>query len=189
MFWKMLNVRKWRILNSKLAFDTKWFKVRQDKVELPSGVVIDDYYVWLAGDVAMIVPITKNNEIILVRQYKHALGEVIVEYPAGYVDEGEDVKVAAERELREETGYTAKEFSLMTKFVNNPTKEEGILNIFLAKDVEKVQEQQLDKTENIEVLRLPYQDVLAMINKGEIWNTGTVAATFLVFHRLGLLGN
>jgi len=137
----------------------------------------------------MIVPTTEDREVVLVKQYKHGVGEVIVEYPAGYVESGEDIARAAARELREETGYAAGRLSFFTKLVSNPTKQKGVVHIFLAEDVKKVQAQKLDQTEDIEVLKLPVSKVIDMIHGGEIWNSGTVAATFLTFRKLGLLSS
>ena len=82
-------MEKWKLLFSKLVFNNKWFKVRQDRVELPTGKIIDDYFVWPEGDVAFVAPVTEDNHLILVRQYKHGAGEIMIEFPAGYVDNGE----------------------------------------------------------------------------------------------------
>jgi ADP-ribose pyrophosphatase len=180
-------MKKWKLLNSKLAFDTKWFKVRQDKVKLPNGTMLDDYYVWLENDVSLVVPLTPKKELIMVQQYKHASGQIMVEYPAGYVDQGENPEQAAKRELLEETGYSGKKFSLIGKLMNNPTKSVSNVYIYLVEGVKEMargKEIHTEDTEEIKVLKLPIRKVLAMVKEGKIWVSSSVCATFLALERL-----
>lgn len=182
-------MKKWKLLGSKIAFDNQWFKVRQDKVKLPGGKVIDDYFVWLEGDIVLVVPVTKDKKIILVKQYKHASGQFMTEYPAGYVDKGETPKQAAKREFLEETGYSGGKWTFLGKMVNNPTKIVGTFYFYLAKDVEKIARGKIrsEDTEEIEVLKLPPKKVLKMVEDGEIWVNSSVAATHLAFKKLGFI--
>ena len=181
-----MTMKKWETLSSKMALDSKWFKVRRDTVKIPNGKVLDDYFVWLQGDVSLIVPVTKDNDFILVRQYKHGVGDFMIEYPAGFVDDGEEYVDAARRELSEETGYRGDDISLLSVFTESPTKVIGKTNVFLAKDVEQFGQQNLDDNEEIEVLVVPWQEVLEMVAMGKIWATPSVAATFLALDKLGL---
>lgn len=177
-------------MDSKIAFDNKWFKVRQDKVKLPDGKIIDDYYVWLEGDLALIVPVTKDKQIILVKQYKHASGQIMTEYPAGYIDENETPEQAGKRELLEETGFSSSKFTLLGKLTNNPTKVVGNIYLYLAEDVEEVAKKggvQSEDTEEIELLKLPPKKVLRLVESGKIWVTSSVSATYLAFKKLGLI--
>ncbi|MDP2873906.1 MAG: NUDIX hydrolase [bacterium] len=180
-------MQKWKTLESGMALDNRWFKVRRDKVELPNGKILDDYFVWESGNVAMVVPITQDNKLVFVRQYKHGVAEVMIEYPAGYVDKMEDPAQGAKRELAEETGYVAQEVIPLAKVVHNPTKETGCLFIYLAKVSNKQSQKNLDVSEEIEVLELPIRDVLEMIADGRIWVAGTIAGTYLALAKLGLL--
>lgn len=178
-------MQKWKTLESKIVFDTPWFKVRQDAVQLPNGKAIDDYYVWLQGDIALIVPITAKREFVLVKQYKHAAGAVLVEYPAGFIRDGEEPKDAAEREFREETGYTFDTLTLLSSFAENPTKVVGKTYVFLATNARAANKQNLDDSEQIEVIVWPWQKVVKMILAGKIWATPSVAATFMALERMG----
>jgi len=181
-------MKKWETLESKIAFDNKWFKVRQDKVKISNSKVLDDYYVWLQGDVSLVVPVTKNNEFILVRQYKHGVGDFIIEYPAGFIEENEVPLIAAQRELLEETGYTGDNFLKLSEFTESPAKVVGKTYVFLVQDVVWVGQQNLDDSEEIEVLSVPWQEVLEMVITGKIWATPSVAATFMALEKLGLRG-
>jgi len=178
-------MNKWKIRSSKLAFDNPWFKVRQDVVELPNGKVIDDYFMWQDNDVAQIVPITSNGKFILERQYKHAVGEFMIEFPAGYFNDKEIPEEAAKRELLEETGFSSDEIEFIGKLNHNPTKEIGCLYVFLAPNAQKTHDQELDVTENIELVLLSAEDILQKISSQEIWATGTISCFFLALNKLG----
>lgn len=176
-------MKKWQTLSSELAFDNKWFKVQKDVVKLPNGRILDDFYLWKEPMVAQIVAITKQGKIVLVKQYKHGVGEVIIECPAGFVDEGENFESAAKRELLEETGYKANSLEFLGKFTHNPTKSLGIVYSYLAMDLEKV-EQNLDTDEEIELLELNLDKAIDMIKRGEIWTSGTVTSIFLALNKI-----
>lgn len=177
-------MKKWRTLFSETVFDTEWIKVQKDKVELPDGKIIDDYYTWRERDVSQIVAVTKENKILFVKQYKHASGEICIEIPAGYVEPGEDFEEAAKRELLEETGYKATDVEYLGKLIHTPTKSPGIVKVFLAKNVEHYSLQKLDEDEEIEILELSFHEARKMIESGEIWASGSIASIFLALNRL-----
>lgn len=178
-------MKKWKTISSSLAFDNKWFKVQKDVVELPDGKIIDDYFFWKAPKVSQVVPINSSGKVIMVRQYKHAIDQIMVEYPAGYLDENETFEDTAKRELLEETGYLADSLIEIGTISHNPTKSSGIVKIFLAKDIKRTGEQKLDDSEEIEVLEFSFEEVVKMITEGKIWATGTIASTFLAMKKLG----
>lgn len=106
----MEKLKKWQLLHSKMVLNHPWCQVRQDEILLPNGKIIDDFFVHIKPEVALILPITTNKEIVFVRQYRHAIEEFFLELPAGSFDPNqESAEIAAKRELEEETGYTAKE--------------------------------------------------------------------------------
>ncbi|BAY64755.1 hypothetical protein NIES22_48550 [Calothrix brevissima NIES-22] len=176
----MTNLKKWTILQSKMVLDHPWCQVRQDEIELPNGKIIDDYFVNIKPEVALILPITTNQEIVFVRQYRHAVGDFFIELPAGsFNPQQESAEVAAVRELAEETGYITQQFRKIATLYDKPSKDTNQIHLFLAENVVKVKEQQLDITEEIEVLLIPVDAVLTKIAQGEIAVAGTVAALFL----------
>ncbi|OUL18457.1 NUDIX hydrolase [Nostoc sp. RF31YmG] len=176
----MQKLKKWTILKSKMVLDHPWCKVRQDEIELPNGTVIDDYFVNLKPEVALILPITSNQEIVFVRQYRHAVGEFFIELPAGSFDpEQESAEIAAVRELVEETGYITQQVRKIATLYDKPSKDTNQIHLFLAENVIKAREQQLDITEEIEVILIPVESVLEKIAQGEIAVAGSVAALFL----------
>src|SRR4051812_21387285 len=103
-------IRPWRVLKSELAFENKWAKIRHDECELPGGQIVEDYYYWEGGDFSQVFALTLDREVVLTRQYKHGVKEVVLELPAGMISSNELPLVTAKRELQEETGYTAKDW-------------------------------------------------------------------------------
>lgn len=175
-----MTIKKWKILKSKLAFNNKWVTIRQDEVELPKGEIIDDFFVVVRPDIALVFPVTKNQEIVFVRQYRHATGEILLELPAGsFHPEIEDAEVAARRELEEETGYVTEELVKLTTLYDNPIKDTNKIHLFLAKNVQLIGKQNLDITEEVEVVLIPIERLMIKINQGEIRVSGTIAAIFL----------
>ncbi|MFO5490947.1 MAG: NUDIX hydrolase [Cuspidothrix sp.] len=177
----MTNLRKWQIINSKMVIDEPMCQVRQDQIKLPNGKIIDDYFVSIKPDIAIILPITATQEIVFVRQYRHAIGEFVIELPAGKFDVNtETAETAAIRELREETGYLAQNVRKIATLYDKPSKDTNKIHLFLAENVVKVGEQEnLDITEEIEVILISADSVFDSISQGEISVTGTVAAIFL----------
>lgn len=176
----MKNLKKWKILQSTMVLNNQWCQVRQDKIELPNGKVIDDYFVTLRPEVALILPITSEREIVFVRQYRHGAARILLELPAGtFNPEQESPQAAAIRELKEETGYVANKVIHLGTLYDNPVKDTDKITLFLAEDVTKSGEQELDVTEEIEVVLIPLEGIIEKISQGEIAVAGSIAAVFL----------
>lgn len=182
----MTHPKKWKILDSRMAFDHRWYKVRQDRVQLPKGDIIDDYFVSVRPDVAMVLPITADREVIFVYQYRHGSGKVLLELPAGTFDpQVEIAQVAALRELEEETGYTATALTPLSTLYDNPVKDTNRIHLFLAQNVQQVAPQNLDTTEEIDIVRIPLGDIQARIQRKDIQVAGTLSAIYLGLTYLG----
>jgi 8-oxo-dGTP pyrophosphatase MutT (NUDIX family) len=174
------NLKKWKILKSEFVINNQWCQVRQDQVELPDGTVIDDYFVNIRPEIALILPITPDNEIVFVRQYRHGIQDILLELPAGSFDpKAEDSLIAAKRELEEETGYIAQELILMTTIYDNPVKDDNKIHIYLGLNVTETGHKHLDITEDIEVVLVPINEVISQIMSGKICVAGTIATIFM----------
>ncbi|MBW4685248.1 MAG: NUDIX hydrolase [Komarekiella atlantica HA4396-MV6] len=176
----MNDLKKWKTLKSKMVLDHRWCKVRQDEIELPNGKIVDDYFVSIKPDVALVLPITSSREIVFVRQYRHAVGGFFLELPAGSFDPTkESAEAAAIRELAEETGYISQEIRKIITLYDKPSKDTNQIHLFIAENVIKTGEQELDITEEIEVVLIPIESVLDKVSQGEISVAGTIAALLL----------
>ena len=179
------KIEPWKTLKSELIFDHPWYKVRRDHVELPDGQQLDDYYVSVRHNVVLIFAVTEDEQVVLVRQYKHGIGQILIEVPGGVIDDNEDVPLeAAKRELLEETGYTSDDVELLLEVNDNPTKDTNTTSFFLARNVRQVAAQHLDPTENIEVLTAPLAEIEGMILNGQIRVAGSVALCLLALRKL-----
>lgn len=178
-------LKLWKTLRSRIIFNNPWYVLRQDTVELPNGKIVDDYFVSVRHDVALVFPLTKDQNTILVKQYKHGLGEIVLELPGGFFDvEEEKAEKAAERELLEETGYAPGQLIKLGTLSDNPTKDTNRLHLFLAKDCTRTGEQHLDDLEDIEIIPVPVKDLKGMIEKGLIKVSGSVAGIFMALEYL-----
>ncbi|MBD1813058.1 NUDIX hydrolase, partial [Microcoleus vaginatus DQ-U2] len=120
----MKNLTKWKLLRSRFVLNNEWCQVRQDEIELPSGQIIDDFFVNVRPNIALVFATTEQQELVLVRQYRHGVGEILLELPAGSFNPAEESgKSAAARELAEETGYVAEEILELATLYDNPVKD------------------------------------------------------------------
>ncbi|RZK46767.1 MAG: NUDIX hydrolase, partial [Pedobacter sp.] len=101
-----MEILKWQKLASKYLVRERWATLRVDTCKLPNGTIKDDYYVLEYPNWVNAVALTKENQLILVRQYRFAAEIISLEVPGGVIDDGEDPETAIVRELIEETGYT-----------------------------------------------------------------------------------
>lgn len=173
-------MEKWKVINSEDVSPSEWFPIIKDEVELPDGNVVEYYRSQLAP-VAMVVAITKQHELILVRQYKHGIGEICIEFPAGRIKKHQTPEEAAIAELLEETGIkvSTKDLIKIVELWTEPSKSSVRVTGFFVRDVEITDLQNLEETENIEVLKVPVAQIDSFIEKNEIHASDTLALLLL----------
>lgn len=160
---------KWTTLSSEYLFSDLWFKVRKDKCETPGGKIVDPYYVYEFPTWVTAFPVTDDGRIIMVRQYRHALGEVCLETPGGCVDDTDKTfEDAVARELLEETGYSFSSYEYLGKISANPSTNNNLMHMFLAKGGKKVAAQHLDANEEIEVELFSVEEIKQLLKENKI---------------------
>jgi ADP-ribose pyrophosphatase len=145
-----------------------------DKVELPNGNNGSREFVRHPGGVG-VVALTKGNEVLLVNQYRYPYKSELMEIPAGKLDPGEDPLECGKRELREETGATASEYSSLGRLFPSPGYTNEIIYMYLAKGL-TIGEMQLDDDEFINVVKIPLKKAVGMVMSGELADSKTQTA-------------
>ncbi len=174
----------WRRLSSTYLIESTHLRIRSDEVELPNGVVIPNYYVRESLGFVMIFALTPAREVVLVRQYRYGIDQVIIELPAGSIDRGEDPLDCARRELTEETGYTATRWERLSVVPAEPVRSNSYLHAYLAFDAVQTHPQQLDATEAIEPFTASLEELHAMLHTDAIGAVSCVAVAYTALDRL-----
>ena len=169
-----MTIKPWKILESKYLRK----QMRLDTCKLPNGKIIEGV-VLEYGDWVTIIALTKEQDVVMVRQYRHGAQKVILELPGGVMEaEDESPMYTARRELLEETGYTSDNFIQIGCVSPNPANQTNLIYSFLALDADKVSSQNLDETEEIEVVLKPFEEVVAMAKSSELFQSMQVSAIF-----------
>lgn len=164
--------KPYETINSEMAFNGKIINVKVDTISLPDGKTAKREVV-IRGDATAIVPIDEKGNVILVEQYRHPVGDMVLEIPAGMLEEGEDPKVCAIRELEEETSFIAKDLIHITTMYPTVGFCTEKLHIYLAKDLEQGNFN-FDDDEFIEVVKVPLEEAINMIYTGKIIDSKTI---------------
>ena len=176
---------KWKTLSSEYLFRDGWFTVRKDKCETPGGKIVDPYYVYEFPTWAAAVPVTEDGKIVMVRQYRHALGETGIELPGGCVDDTDNnLQDAMARELSEETGYSFSSYKYLGRISANPSSNNNLLHMYLATGGKKVAEQKLDENEEIEVMLLTIDEVKQLLRDNKIVQAMHVSCILYALEKL-----
>jgi ADP-ribose pyrophosphatase len=178
----------WQILSSEYLFNDLWFKVRKDVCKTPQGKIIDPYYVYEFTEWVTAVPVSDDGRIIMIRQYRHALGETCIEFPGGCVDDTDaSFESAIKRELLEETGYSFSSYKYLGKISANPSTNNNLMHMFLAKGGQKVSAQSLDPNEEIEIELFTIDEVKQLLKENKILQSMHVTCFLYAMEELGEL--
>lgn len=168
----------WKLLNSTQVADCRVFTVHRHLSQPPNSSETFDFYVLRCNNWVEVIPMTKNREVILVEQYRPGTHSVTLEIPGGIIDPtDESSQKAGARELLEETGYRAEEVIHIGRNYPNPPVQGNYCDVFLATNVEMVQQPTFDKFEDIELKIVPYDQIPDLIRTGAI-SHGLVVAAF-----------
>ena len=152
-------------------------------MQLPNGTINPEYYVLEYPNWVNVIAITKGDEFVLIRQYRHALGETRFEIVAGCVDPIDATPMdAAKRELLEETGFGGGEWKQILLTSPNSSAMNNLCYSFLATGVERIDTQHLEATEDITVHLIPREQVLQMLQEGEFMQAMMVAPLYKYFY-------
>ncbi|MBO0931565.1 NUDIX hydrolase [Fibrella aquatilis] len=158
----------WQVEQSDYIHRQTWFTVRKEAIRMAGGGYIPDYYLLEYPDWINVVAVTTGGDLVLIRQYRHGVGDVHYELCAGCVDPGETPLEAAQRELLEETGYGGGQWQPLMTLSANPGTHTNRSYSFLALGVEKIGEQDLELTEEIAVWTVSPVEALTVLDTGQM---------------------
>jgi 8-oxo-dGTP pyrophosphatase MutT (NUDIX family) len=172
-------IESWLKFSSKILGDYRVFQLRQDRSRSPRTGKDHDFYVLDTGDWINVVPLTSDGQIVLIRQYRHGTEEVTLEIPGGMVDAADSSpRDSAERELLEETGYSAVTFIHIGTVTPNPAILNNRCHTFLATNARPVGLPQLDGSEDIEFELVDQGIIPQLVVSGQITHALVIAAFY-----------
>ena len=177
-----MSIRRWEKIGSRKTEAYEIFALRTDRSRSPRTGNVHDFYVLETADWVNIIPITRQNEVVLIRQYRHGIQEITLEIPGGIIENDDTPESAARRELREETGYSASEIYLLGKVFPNPAFLNNRCYTYLASDVRLNGDLKQDEKEDIEVVLRPVEEIPLLIQNGEISHSLIIAAFYRFFY-------
>ncbi|MCS7261411.1 MAG: NUDIX hydrolase [Anaerolineae bacterium] len=166
-----------KVIKSQPIYDGRIVRFRVDTIELPDGRTTIREIVNTPGAVT-ILPLTEDRRVRMVRQYRSAVGEYLLELPAGTLRPGEPPEEAAVRELAEETGDRAARWRYLTSFYTMPGVCNEIIHLFLATELVSGSTNH-DLDESIEVVTLPIEQAWEMIRTGQIRDAKTIVGLLM----------
>ncbi len=181
--------RRWtvRSRNSEIRRQP-WLEVFKETVELPDGRIVDDFYSVEMQDFVVVVAATAGNDVVVEHLYRHGPGRMTYSMPAGHVLLGEQPRESAIRELREETGYQAADWTPLGRFIVDGNRGCGWCNCFLALGAQVVGKPSSDDLAEVEISTMSFARLLDLIGAGEVVELASVAALGLASARLTVAG-
>ena len=160
------NIETWNRIESKQIADCRVFRVREDFCERKTDGKKATFFVIENPDWVNVIALTREQEVILIEQYRHGAEEITMEFPAGMIDADESPEAAARRELTEETGFSTDNFIFLGKSQPNPALQNNMIYHFLALDCEKKAETKFDEHESIATKLVPVSEIETLVRNG-----------------------
>ncbi|MFZ6710466.1 NUDIX hydrolase [Undibacterium sp. TC9W] len=182
-------MKHWETLSSKILISDNWLTLTADTCKLPNKQIIEPYYVLHETDWVHVFAQADDGRILTVKQFRYGVKKVCIELPGGVIDEGETAFLAAQRELLEETGYTAARWQSLGSMYANPARQTNTIHLFFAAGLDLNGEQQLDVSEDIEFDFLAIPEIQQKIETNEFSQALHIASFYRGLHALTLNTN
>ncbi len=177
------ELRNWQVVESRTLLSAQpFFSVRAERVALPDGREVADYYQIDLAPFVCIFAETEDGRILVIRQYKHGARQVSLTFPGGTIKDGEPPLIAARRELREEPGYEAGRWLTLGEYVNNANQGCGGAHLFIAKDCRQICQPNSGDLEEMQVMAMQERDIMAAAKRGEFVLLNQITLFSLVTH-------
>ncbi len=161
-------LKSWEVVSTNIDSSYRIFRLRIDKARSPRTNKVHEFYILESPAWVNIIPLTRDRQVVMIRQYRHGIRDFTLEIPGGLVESKDSPQSAAERELNEETGYLGDNVYYLGSVHPNPAIQNNVCYTYLASNVEKVKKQCLDEKEDIETVLYPLQEIPDLIRNGYI---------------------
>lgn len=172
----------WKIHKSESILSTPWFEIKRDRCQTPEGVIVPEYYTWVKRDCVIVFPVTEDNHVLLIKQYRHGVQQICIDYPGGTIEEGQSVFEAAQSELLEETKYSSRDFTAIGSFLMDSSYSNQKAHFVMALKCTNAQSNP-NPQEMTEVLKIPIADISRFAEA----NVDCLLCSFLTVKALGKL--
>jgi 8-oxo-dGTP pyrophosphatase MutT (NUDIX family) len=179
----------WKKLSSRDIVRDSWVRLRADRCEIAPGRILDPFYVLEEHEWVHAIALNRAQEVLLVRQYRYPVDAFTWELPGGWVNPGEDLLAAAQRELREETGATAPRWRHVASPFPNPARQTNRVHGFLAEDTVIDRPAEPDASEAVTCAFFPIAAVRDLIRDGSFSQANHIALFYLALERLGRIAH
>lgn len=173
----------WTVQDEETLFENRWVRVRRQQVELPDGRAYDYTLVDRPSQGVGIILLDDAGRLLLEREYRHAVGQVVWQLPGGLIDEGESPLESAQRELLEETGFEAEEWDDLGEFFDNPGLGNAASRLFLARHPHNSARPEWDEAEAVELHWVTFDWLRGAIQRGEIVDRVVLGAVAMLWAR------
>ena len=179
-------LKPWTLISSYIDKSYRVFNLRTDRACSPRTNQTYDFYVLESPPWVNVIPLTPENDVVLIRQYRHGIRDITLEIPGGLVDPTDSPSEAACRELWEETGYREETLSPLGFVYPNPAIQNNLCYTFIARNVSRTGSLNQEDREDIEVVVRPLSDIPALIREGTISHALVIAAFCRYFMECGM---
>ncbi len=164
-----MSERHWKVLETRVTYEDRWLKLRTDRCETPSGRILQGFHVIELPDWMNLIGIDREGQVILVREYRHGAGQLVLGLPSGIIEKSDASPLeGARREMAEETGYGGGAYFHVGSACPNPAIQNNRAHSYLGVDLEGGLERHLDPGEDIEVVRMPFERFVRTSLTGEL---------------------
>jgi 8-oxo-dGTP pyrophosphatase MutT (NUDIX family) len=182
-------IRNWEILKRELVNDYRLLQVEKKQVRSPRTGTVSDVLALKMPSWVLVLPLTPDDEVVMVRQYRHGIEQVCLELPGGLVDpDDESPEKAVKRELLEETGYRTSRLDYIGECYPQPALLTNQCFFFVGRNPKRVREPSPDDGEDIEIINVPLESIPDLIQKKEITHGMVLLAFFFLWMNQGHLG-
>lgn len=178
-----MTLQKWQLLTKTDISPSPYFPLERRHYRLPNGREVDDFFVATLADPVHVLPVTKDQKVVMIRMYKQGANEIMLQFPAGRFEskKHKSFEMAAAMELEEETGIKVSTTRLkpLGQFIEESTKSTAQVHAFFVDQVEFNSTQKCDENEEIEIILLSPDEVDKYILEGRIWDTSAISVWYL----------